>query len=63
MSGQQVGYLRVSSLDQNPARQLEGCEWSNYLAHLDRAIWRYPRLVTTLRRAHTAAGDRPGRPM
>ena len=39
------------------------CEWSNYLAHLDRAIWRYPRLVTTLRRAHTAAGDRPGRPM
>ena len=39
------------------------CEWSNYLAHLDRAIWRYPRLVTTLRRAHTAACDRPGRPM
>src|SRR5664280_442166 len=35
-------------------------EWSNYFAHLDRAIWRYPRLVTTLRRAHTAAGDRPG---
>ena len=40
-----------------------GCEWSNYLAHLDRAIWRYPRPVTTLWRAHTASGDRPGRPM
>jgi len=39
------------------------CEWSNYLAHLDRAIWRYPRPVTTLWRAHTASGDRPGRPM
>jgi len=24
MSGQQVGYVRVSSLDQNPARQLDG---------------------------------------
>jgi len=24
MSGQQVGYARVSSLDQNPARQLDG---------------------------------------
>ena len=40
-----------------------GCEWSNYLAHLDRAIWRSPRPVTTLWRAHTASGDRPGRPM
>jgi len=39
------------------------CEWSNYLAHLDRAIWRYPRPVTTLWRAHTASGDRPGRLM
>jgi hypothetical protein len=27
------------------------CEWSNYLAHLDRAIWRYPWSVTTLLRA------------
>jgi DNA invertase Pin-like site-specific DNA recombinase len=26
MAGQQVGYVRVSSLDQNPERQLEGVE-------------------------------------
>ena len=26
MSGQRVGYLRVSSLDQSPDRQLEGVE-------------------------------------
>src|SRR5664280_2558232 len=30
-----------------PVAPHQGCEWSNYLAHLDRAIWRYPRLVTT----------------
>ena len=39
-----------------------GCECSNYLAHFGRAIWRYARPVTTLRRAYTAAGDRPRRP-
>jgi len=40
----------------------QGCECSNYLAHFGRAIWRYARPVTTLRRAYTAAGDRPRRP-
>ena len=40
----------------------EQCECSNYLAHFARAIWRFPRPMTTLRRAYTAAGDRPRRP-
>ena len=44
-------------------RGVQECEWSNYLAHLDRAIWRYPWPVTTLLHAYNAAGDRPRLPL
>ena len=53
-----VVHGRLGSVEEPTA-----CECSNYLAHFGRAIWRYPRPMTTLRSACTAAGDRPPGPM
>ena len=35
MTGQRIGYIRVSSADQNPERQLEGVE--TYINFIDKA--------------------------